>query len=201
MILGGALRWTNPLSGAISGATDGLIFSPFLLIFTLPAGLVGWGIGAWRPLRKWRLALSLIFAAAMPLWTVAGIAIDRMQPGRPFTRLTKVAFPHDAAISEYHLEGGGLADLNYTYVFTCSPEETKRLILELKLTKNSDGGTSLGWSSGVGTKVGGGAWTIAEVWSFSRDFDSDPPGNGGAHFIELQTDTTRTKVRLICGTI
>jgi len=200
MVLGGALQWTNPLSGAISGASEGLIIAPFLLIYTIPAGLIGWGIGSWRPLRSWRLALSLIFAAAMPLWTVAEIAVDRMHPDRPFTRLTKVAFPQGAAISECHLEGGGLSDLNYTYVFTCSPEETERLIRELKLTKNSDGRTRLD-EPGVGTKVAGGTWIIEEVWSFDRDFDADPPGNGGAHFVELQTDSTRTKVRLVCGTI
>jgi hypothetical protein len=201
MVLGGALQWTNPLSGAISGASDGLIIAPFLLIFTIPAGLIGWGIGSWRPLRNWRLALSLIFAAAMPLWTVAKIAVERMHPDRPFTRLTKVAFPQGATISECHLQGGGLADLNYTYEFTCSQAETERLIRELKLSK-SDTGESFWGPSGAGSTVGGsGGWKIEEVWSFDRDFDSDPPDTGGAHYIELHTDTTRTKVRLICGTI
>ncbi len=203
MILCDAIRWSDPLAGALSGAIQGLFLSPFLLIVTLPAALLGWGIGSWRRLRPRRLALSFLFAAIVPLGQMGLELKARLQPGSRFTGLTGVAFPRDAKVSHCDLEGGGFADLSYTYVFTCSSAETDRLIRELMLTKSHDGGSSLGWSAGAGSTVSGdgGSWTVEEVWNFMRNFVPGESHPGGADFIELQTDASHTQVRLICGTI
>ncbi|WP_265594575.1 hypothetical protein [Haloferula sp. BvORR071] len=200
MILHGAISWSNTLEGATSGAIQGAIVSPFLLIITLPAAFLGRLIGALRPLRKWRLGISLLFAALLPLWELGSALVDRVQPGRRFTKLTAVAFPKDAKMISCDFQGGGFADLTYSYVFTCPPGETERLIRELKLTKDRASPTSLGWTSG-GAAMSGGRGPTEEVWSWATDYRGSPVRRGGPHYIELQTEETHTKVRLICGTI
>ncbi len=193
IIVTGAVSNTDVLQGAEMGAMNGIVLSPLMLIVTLPLGLLGWGIGTWNPLRRWRLWISLALPVLLPFSGIVGAAKDRLDPGRRFTRLTGVAFPASAKVVHWEFSGGGFADLLHTYELICTPEETDRLIRELKLAKNRHGMSSLGWSSGVGTVVGSGAWRIHEVWS----------GNDAGHadFVEIQLDASRTRLRLICGTI
>lgn len=203
MIAEQSISWTDTWMGAMNGALIGAFISPFLLIITIPLGLVGLGVGSWRPLRKWRILLSLALPALFSCWGIVGRIVDRFQPERRFTSMTGVRFPDGAKILSAQFRGGLVADYNYTYVFTCPKEETTRLIRDLKLTKQESGSTSLGWSSGAGSRISPGEWTVEEVWSFSG-FSTDPGKRekaGRADFIELQTEATQTKVRLICGTI
>lgn len=79
----------------------------------------------------------------------------------------------------------GLADASYFYQFTCSPEETGRLIREMGLKRSR---SPAGSTSAKG-------WKVEEKWTGGE------PANEGADFIELETDASRRRVLVIAGWI
>ncbi|HEY1123005.1 MAG TPA: hypothetical protein VGE67_15440, partial [Haloferula sp.] len=94
--------------------------------------------------------------------------------------------PRDARI-ERCVFADGLVYWTKTYELTCPVAETDRLIREMKLTEDI---ASRGVATALGTTSKG--WIMTESWQ----------GEGASWgiWMEIQTDTTRTKLRMICRT-
>lgn len=88
---------------------------------------------------------------------------------------------------------GPFADRGYEFLFTCTAEETERLTRELKLNRTDGPRTHYG-APGVGSADPEGGWIIEEIWTA-------PDRVGNAHYLQLSTDATQTRVRISCGTI
>jgi hypothetical protein len=87
-----------------------------------------------------------------------------------------------------------IADTTDIYQFTCEPRETDRLIRDLGLKEEPDLGTSV-----IGGP-GGGFSPTAAGWADPSRFRSYAK-LGKTDFLELFTDGTGTRVRIIYGTI
>jgi hypothetical protein len=106
-------------------------------MFTLPLGVLGLAVGKLGRLRPHRTATSIMFASAIWIVCIAVAIHHRSFPTRALQRWTGVSFPPDATVYSHFYFGGGLADDRHVFVFTCSPEETGRLIRELKLSEQT----------------------------------------------------------------
>ncbi len=100
MIVAEAVSWTDTRAGVMNGLTVGGILSPFLLLVTLPIGLVGMWIGHIRPLRRWRWWISLGAVAGVFLWDLTGRVLDRVDPRRLFEQCFEIRFPEGATLLE-----------------------------------------------------------------------------------------------------
>ena len=201
MILEQVISWSDPLHGLYNGLLAGGSFSPFLLFFTVPLGALGWFLGALRPLSSHRRAISFLFAAALPFYFVGTRVVERINPGKRFEQLTGVSLPKGVRIEKTTFRGGLFADLNQQYALTCSVEDTTKLIQDLSLKLDESGGGCIGGEAAVGSKVVGGDWEVHENWIYSRDSEDKSGETRLPDFLQLQTDETRTKVRIVGATI
>ncbi|QJE96672.1 hypothetical protein [Luteolibacter luteus] len=180
----------NVLWGIQHGATVGAVTSWFMLILTVPLGLFGSVIASsWRPLRAHKFWVSLVLPIFISFADVISLAIAQIHPHGKFESVTGVKFPADATAIQCSFTGTDfiLADPQHVYEFTCSPAETERLTRELKLHRNAPGSYP-----GRGK---GGSWSVSEYWT------SDFPTERSVDFIELETDSSRTRVRVIASWI
>ena len=189
MIAGYAIRNTDVMGGAMIGLLQGTFISPFLLIVNVPLGAVGLAIGKIGKLRSYRTAISLVLASAISIVDIGSAIYQRATPKQALQRWTGVAFPQGATIHRHSYFGGGLADARYVFVFTCSAEETGRLIRELELS-----GNPFHEAYSRRPEIDLEVWQPAEDWS-------QADGKGSADYLELITDSTRTKVYLAFGQI
>ena len=180
------------LPDALFGSAIG---SPFMLLVTIPVGALGLLVGSWRLFRRFQIHLSLLLPTLLCAISPVSIAWDRVFPGGRFQRFTGVAFPVNAQVENCTFDdGGGLfGDRGYEFHFTCSAEETARLTRELRLKRTDADRTHYG-APGVGSADPEGGWIIEEIWDA-------PDRVGNAHYLQLHTDATRTRVRISCGTI
>ena len=173
-------------NGLHEGLLKGAYVAPFLLMLTLPLAWLGAWIGSrekWRRYRLWLIfALPTLFVLIGVAWALKG----RYFPQEEFRRITGVEFPRDARI-ERCVFADGLVYWTKTYELTCPAEETDRLIREMKLTEDI---ASHGVATALGTTSKG--WIMTESWR----------GEGASWgiWMEIQTDATRTKLRIICRT-
>lgn len=190
-----AVSHGSPVEGIKMGAFVGAIVSPFLLILTLPLGLLGWKLATWKPLRRNRLAISLLLPVLFSFMGAAGTAWDRVYPQKRFKSFLGVNFPAGTKMEQCWYEGTLLfADKRFTFEFECSPEETARLIQELKLSNTGASSTKF-----TGAVKGG--WLVEEIWSGISLDDGRKGKIGHADYVELHTDSTRTHVYIVAGTI
>jgi hypothetical protein len=182
-----AVAQGDTLHGIQDGVIFGAIASWFMLILTVPLGLIGRAIASWKPLHPHRIWISLLLPVFFSFADVVGVAVDRIHPHRRFEQATGVRFPADATVLSCSFENWGMAfsDATHLFQFTCSPAETERLIRELKLRKNRNPG---GGSSRFPRSRG---WTVEERWT-SGDME-----RRGVDYIELETDASRTRVRVV----
>ncbi|MCW1923496.1 hypothetical protein OKA05_13105 [Luteolibacter arcticus] len=161
-------------TGLRVGWSDGMFVSPFLLILTLPLGLLGSRIGSWARWRRYRLWFTFGLPALFLLLEPAVALHGKAFPQARFQRFTGVEFPRDARVERCIIDDGvgPFYDPSFIYELTCSAEETDRLIRELKLRRQEN-------APGSG-----------EVWS---GFD-DKRG----HVFELRTDSRHTRIWLQC---
>lgn len=171
------------LHGIREGATLGAITSWFMLIVTVPLGFVGLVIASWKPLRAYRLWISLLLPVFISFVDVVTVAIARVHPHQRFESVTGVRFPADANVVRCSFAGTGFifSDPQHVYEFTCSPAETERLIRELELKQDNypAGGTS------------------AKGWKVDQRWTSGFPTGKSVDVLELETDASRTRVRVI----
>jgi hypothetical protein len=179
--------------GFLNGALMGIVFAPLAQIYLLPIGLIGRAIGSISPLKPYRWWIGLGLPLALCFLPIIPRILDRIDPGRRFERFTGVRFPADARNLTTHHSGGMIADITAIYQFTCEPRETDRLVRELGLKQESTLGTSV-----IGGP-GGGFSPTAAGWADPSRFRSDGKV-GNADFLELFTDGTGTRVRIIYGT-
>lgn len=201
MILEQTISWSDPLHGLYNGLLAGGMVSPFLLIYTVPLGTLGWFLGVLRPLSRNRRAISFLFAAALPFYFVGTRVVERINPGKRFEQLTGVSLPAGVRIEKTTFSGGLLADLNQQYVLTCSAEDTTKLIQDLNLKPDESGRGRIGGEAPVGSKVAGGDWEVHENWIYCEDSGDKSGKTRLPDFLQLQTDETRTKVRIVGMTI
>lgn len=173
-------------AGLREGGIGGAFASPFMLIITLPLGLLGSRIGSWEKWRRYRLWFTFGLPALYILMGVAGALHGRYFPQARFQRITGVEFPREAKV-ERCVDDDGLGpfyDWTHIYELSCPAGETERLIREMKLKERSPSGRLAGMSI---TPPSG--WVTNE---FSGTIDGI--------YIELQTDASRTKLRIVCWT-
>ena len=182
-----AVSMEDPVEGLKMGAVIGSVFSLFMLFITIPLGLLGGFIASsWKPLRSYHLWISLLLPVFFSFMSTVDTVVDRIYPHQRFESATGVRFPRDAKMERCFFEGtSGLADATYFYQFTCSPEETGRLIRELGLEQDN---SPAGSTSPKG-------WKVAERWT-GVDLTKE-----GADYIELETDASRTRVLVVAGWI
>ena len=190
MVLANAIHNTDTAKGAMIALIEGAFLSPFLLLVSLPLGLLGLKLGSLGRLRPHRVWISLLFANALWIFGIGSAIYDRANPERALKQWTNVNFPSDATLRSHFFFGGGFADDRHVFVFTCGPEETERLIRELQLA----GGLLKDWQSEDRPEIAADGWVPAERWYIS-DLAGSPD------YIELITDKTRTKVYLTFGQI
>ena len=181
-----AVSLESPLEGIKQGAMIGAVFSPFMLLITVPLGWLGVWIASWKPLKPHKLWISLVLPVFFSFVDVVDAAVDRIYPRKRFERATGAQLPRDAKMERCFFEGtSGLADATYYYEFTCSPEETGRLIRELDLKKDHSS------AGGTGAK----AWKTEERWN------SGDLRDRGADYVELETNASRSRVFVVAGWI
>lgn len=181
-----AVSLESPLEGIKEGAIMGAVFSPFMLLTTLPLGWLGIWIASRKSLQRHKLWMSLLLPVLFSFAGAVDAAVDRIRPHKRFERATGAQLPRDARMERCFFEGtSGIADATYYFEFTCSPEETGRLIRELDLQQDH--------SPAGGTRAK--AWKVEERWN-RVDLDTR-----GADYVELETNASRTRVLVIAGWI
>lgn len=189
-----AVSYTNPLEGLASGAIQGIFVSPFLLIYLIPAGLIGRAIGSINRLRPCRWWISLILPLGLTVAPVIFRIMDRVEPGRRFERFTGVAFPAHRENLQVAFSGGFLADYCDTYTFECPRDETENFIRELGLQKAGDNRSRVHGMPGGDFSPEQHGWKNPERWEPSNRL-------GTTDFFELFTDESHSRVHVVCGTI
>lgn len=171
-------------SGLHEGLIGGVFVAPFILILTLPMAWLGSRIGSWEKWRRFRLWFTFALPSIYVLTGVGGALKGRYFPQERFQQITGVAFPRDARLERCVFDTGHspFYDWSCDYELSCSAEETERLIREMKLT----GDTA---TSGTTSK----GWIMTESWRQSENPTQEI-------YIQMQTDVSRTKVRIFCYT-
>lgn len=191
-----AVAQYDPLDGAWEGAQVGSVTSPFMLLLTVPLGCLGWKIASrWALLGRHRLALSLLLPTLFSFLGTFEMAYNRAFPQRKFERFTGVRFPFGAKVDGawYNGMSAPLGDASCVFELTCTSEETERLIQELGLRK--DHGV---FSTSSRRKPTVGTWKVESIWR--ANFLEERPKRH-ADYVELETDESRTRIRLVAGTI
>jgi hypothetical protein len=176
------------MSGLKEGFVMGAFVSPFLLILTVPLGLLGSRIGSWKKWRRHRIWFTFALPSLYVLMGVAGALHGRYFPQGRFQRITGVEFPRGARVERCVIDDGvdPFYDWGLTYELTCPEQETYRLIRELKLEDRSSSYAT----SGMGSSPSG--WVVDGIW-----------WGKGPHrgiYIEVQADASRTKLWISCWT-
>ena len=171
-------------NGLHEGLTGGAFVAPFILILTLPLAWLGARIGSWEKWRRYRLWFTLALPSLYVLMGVVGSLKGRYFPQERFQRITGAGFPRDARVERCTFDNGfgPFYDWSCSYEFSCPAEETERLIREMKLKQGT---------APLGTTSKG--WIMAESWR-----QSEEPKRG--IYIQMQTDASRTRVRIYCFT-
>lgn len=189
-----AVSYTNPLEGLASGAIQGIFVSPFLLIYLIPAGLIGRAIGSVRCLRPYRWWISLILPLGLTVAPVVLGIMDRVEPGRRFERFTKISLPENPKDLKVSFSGGFLPDYRDTYTFECPRDETDEFIHRLGLKKAGDNRTHVMGMPGGDFSPEQQGWKNPERWE-------SPARLGTTDYFELFTDESHTRVHVVYGTI
>ena len=187
-----AVSNTNPLEGLASGAIQGIFVSPFLLIYLIPAGLVGMAIGSAKCLRPWRWYVSLVLPLGLSFGPLVFRIADRVEPGRRFERFTKARFPENPKNLRILFSGGFLPDYCDTYTFECPRDETDDLIRRLGLEKVGDHRTHVHGMPGGDFSPERNGWKNPERWV-------SPNRLGMTDYFELFTDGSHTRLHVVYG--
>lgn len=187
LILEKMLKLDSIEDGLREGFMRGAFVALTLLVITLPLAWLGARIGSWEKWRRYRLwftfALPSLYVLAGVMWALYGWYF----PQARFKWNTGVEFPRGARMERCVLDDGfGFFDgWTRTYELTCPEAETDRLIEEMQLEETRWG---FGWESPPPISSG---WTSCDTWS---GFGAD----GGIE-VQLQTDGSHTKVRIVCS--
>lgn len=171
-------------NGLHQGVMGGAFAAPFILILTLPLAWLGSRIGSWKKWRRYRTWFTLALPTLYVLMGVAGALKGCYFPQERFQRITGAEFPQDARVERCIFDNGfgPFYDWSCSYEFSCPAEETERLIREMKLKRDR---------APLGTTSKG--WLMTESWR-----QSEEPRRG--IYIQMQTDASRTRVRIFCFT-
>ncbi|MCW1885233.1 hypothetical protein OKA04_10880 [Luteolibacter flavescens] len=182
VILEKMVKLDSVISGGAEGFIGGIFIAPFLLIITLPLAVLGSCIGSWKVWKRRRSWFTVGLPVLLLSIDTADVLYWKSRPWEGFEQVTGVPLSRDAKVERWVIDDGygPLYDSAYTFEFTCSPEETERLIRELKLTKSSS------VSSGR---------PAAESWT-----GKGLPA-GRIQYVQMEMDATRTKLRVLCYNI
>lgn len=181
---------TDPGRGLAMGAIEGAFTSVAFVPVCLFLGLIGRRIGDTVRFRRYRSLLFVLFSSSLWIFLIGEAAWSRLNPERSLKRWTGVAFPAGAERVSYSFSGGVLADDSYTFVFSCRAEETEKLIRDLELS----GGVLRDGEDWTQPEITAAGWVPRERWTLFEP-------KGSPDYIELITNSTRTKVCLIFGQI
>jgi hypothetical protein len=133
IVLDQAVRWSNPIEGAINGIFQTVVTGFAWLLYVLPLTLLLHVFFRWRRWERYRTLALLGPAIACVLLVLVGFLVDPPTASRRLHQFTGARLPSSAREVRTHFTGGFLADFEDTYYFQCSPAETERLISALGL--------------------------------------------------------------------
>jgi hypothetical protein len=133
IVLDQAVRWSNPIDGAINGIFQTIVTGFAWLLYVLPLTLFIHLLFRRRRWERYRMLALLAPAIACVLLVLVGFVISPPTASHRFHQFTGVRLPSSAREVRAHFTGGGLADFGDTYYFRCSASETDRLISTLGL--------------------------------------------------------------------
>ncbi|RYD39809.1 MAG: hypothetical protein EOP85_15320 [Verrucomicrobiaceae bacterium] len=160
-------------------------FFAFLLL--VPLGLIGRAVGNLKPLRRYRWWISLVLPLALCCWPLVEAVHQRIDPAAGFRRYFRETLPDGARNVERDLNYVGL-DLEVTYSFECSPQETERLIRDFDLHPDKAGPAEIAHAATTGplmTRLTGWKNPLADHTTF---------GDSQSKYIEFWTNETFTRV-------
>jgi len=188
-----AVLWLQGVQGGLSGLTDSLCSGAWLwtvaplalLIFVLyPSSN--------QPIDRFAWALAPTVVAVLLGFCFLALSPPILRPR--FERWMKAKMPAEVAELRCKLMGVGIAGGSDKYSFTCSREETERLIREMKVKKREfssaeekDFGLELRNWPGDCSK-----WPGVEIYIRWE-------GENDSWYYELITDVTHTKVNVKAG--
>lgn len=187
-----ALSWTNCIDGLMNAAFVGWFFALVSLVYLIPLGLLCTGIVHLTPWRRHRRWFLLVPALLVLLVSTVPRALDRVHPARRFEHATGLPLPASARNLRTEFSGGMFADLTQVYTFDCAPADTVRLIEGMHLECEADSETHIIGGTGGGFSAKASGWSSPQRWTGKvRKWD----------FFEFLTNDTKTKVRIVLGTI
>ena len=136
MVITETVEWTDHLGGLLNGLVMSVIFSFLWAVTALPWAAVVYMLHRDKGRPRARTAWALAPSVAMGVLGIVGLVMDPSTPYARFEQLGHARLPEKAEHLRWYFSGGGFADVMDGYSFTCTAEETDRLIREMKLTKN-----------------------------------------------------------------
>lgn len=130
------LRWTDLVHGFFNGMVLSCVFAFIWVLLFLPWCSAVYFIFRWKRWTRYRSHCALAPSVLVLCLTLGSLVI---LPPTAKCRLKHFAgadLPHHAGGLRYHISGGGLADYDDTYFFTCSPSDTDHLIAQMRLKKS-----------------------------------------------------------------
>lgn len=127
------VRWTDHLAGLVNGLVMAIPMSLVWAISALPWCVAVHYIYRWRGWSRFRCTVALLPSILLLLASLAGLAMSPRGPHDRFQRFAKTPIPASARDIVYHLEGGGFADYEDVYYFSCSQADSEALIQALNV--------------------------------------------------------------------
>ena len=190
-----AVLWCHGVQGGMEGLMRSL-GSGWWLATMLPWAVLIFALRAMTGHPRARLVWALAPSAAASLVGLLWLATTAPNPRPRFEQWMKTKMPAEVTGLRCVLHGFGMAGGFDYYSFTCSREETERLIREMKMTKceflsREERDDYLPRRRGIEDCRG---WPGVEMYR-SRD------GKAKAWSYDLATDETHTKVIVVAGRI
>jgi len=133
-IIDQTVRWTDHLRGFMNGVLQSTVpFGFQWCILVLPWSVMIFALYRWRKWRRFRTHLVLAPAVVWLIVSIGSLIVYPPTPSNRFKQFVKIDLPKNIQNLRYDFTGGGLADYRDSYYFQTTPEETDRLITEMKL--------------------------------------------------------------------
>jgi hypothetical protein len=194
-IIDQTFRWTDAYEGFVNGIFHITVFGIGWFLYVLPWGLFVFIIYRWRKWKRYRSLLVLAPSIALLIYFVGSLVFWPETPNERFKRFTGVSLPASVSNLHWHFSGGGIADYDDTYYFTCKSEETDRLIKNMKLEKDPYFEKEGGYSpvNVLPNCPDYSTWDGLSQYRGGKD--------NGEWFYYLLTDSSKTKVYVVVGCI
>lgn len=192
------IRWSNHFEGFVNGAFHALfIMSLVWAVYLGPWSALIWILYRWRGWRRYRTLWVLGPAVLAFALQMGSLIVSPPTARARFERFAGAELPEELKDLRVHFTGGGITDYGDIYHFTCTPDETGRLIRGMRLDEDPAFGNS---EAGPGSSF---TIPLPHGWPDHREWDGRVQYRGGPEgwFFYLLTDESRTRVYIFTGSI